>query len=118
MTEESFVVELGGRRWALPHLPFRIIKSVQPELLRVYAETTEAGAATLTESQIDGLATAAWRAITHVDPKLSYEDFVALPFSIADLFAALPAVAQAAGLRVQAATAEASPDAGKSISTP
>jgi hypothetical protein len=116
MTEDAFVVELAGRRWALPHLPFRIIKSVQPALLKVYSETAELGATSLAESQIDGLAAAAWRAIAHVDTALSYEDFLALPFSIADLFAALPAVAQAAGLRVQAATAEASPDVGKSIS--
>lgn len=116
--DEAFAVELAGRRWALPHLPFRIIKSVQPALLKVYSETAELGASTLAESQIDELAAAAWRAISHVDPALSYEDFLALPFSIADLFVALPAVAQAAGLRIQAATAEASPEMGKSISTP
>ena len=112
MTDETFVVALAGRRWVLPHLPFRVIKSVQPALLRVYSETAELGAASLAESQIDGLAAAAWRAIAHVDPSLSYEDFLTLPFSIADLFAALPAVAQAAGLRIQA-TSEASPEAGK-----
>ena len=118
MTDETFIAELAGRRWALPHLPFRIIKSVQPALLRVYSETAELGAATLAESQIDGLAVAAWQAIAYVDPALSYEDFLALPFSVTDLFAALPAVAQAAGLRTQMATAEASPEPGKSISTP
>lgn len=118
MTDEAFVIILAGRRWALPHLPFRIIKSVQPALLKVYSETAELGAASLAEAQIDGLAAAAWRAIVHVDPNLSYEEFLALPFSISDLFAALPAVAQAAGLRIQLATAEASPEAGKSISTP
>jgi hypothetical protein len=97
----------------LPHLPFRIIKSIQPALLKVYAETAEQGAVSLAESQIDGLAAAAWRAIAHVDPDLSFDDFLALPFSLADLFAILPAVAQAAGLRIQMATAEASPEAGK-----
>jgi hypothetical protein len=118
MTDDTFVVILAGRCWALPHLPFRVIKSVQPALLKVYSETAELGAASLSEAQIDGLATAAWRAIAHIDPNLSYEEFLALPFSISDLFAALPAVAQAAGLRIQMATAEASPEAGKSISTP
>jgi len=117
VTDDTFVIELAGRRWALPHLPFRIIKSVQPALLKVYSETAELGAATLAESQIDGLAAAAWRAIAYAEPSLTYEDFLALPFSIADLFAALPAVAQAAGLRIQA-TVEASPGVGKSISTP
>jgi len=118
MTDESFIVELAGRRWALPHLPFRIIKSIQPALLKVYSETAALGAASLAESQIDDLAAAAWRAIAYVDATLSYEDFLTLRFSIADLFAALPAVAQAAGLRIQMATAEASPEGGKSISTP
>lgn len=118
MTDETFVVELAGRQWILPHLPFRIVKSVQPVLLKVYSETAELGAGVLTETQIDDLAAATWRAIAHVDPTLSYEDLLALRFSIADLFAALPAVAQAAGLRINVATAEASPGTGKSISTP
>ena len=34
MTEQTFVVELAGRRWALPHLPFRIIKAIQPALFQ------------------------------------------------------------------------------------
>ena len=113
MTDESFIVALAGRRWALPHLPFRIIKSIQPALLRVYSETADLGAGALAEAQIDALAASAWQAVAHVDPDLSYEDFLSLPFSLTDLFAALPAVAQAAGLRTQAATSEASPDAGK-----
>ncbi len=117
MTDETFIIALAGRRWALPHLPFRIIKSIQPALLKVYSETAEQGAVSLAEVQIDGLAAAAWRAISHVDPTLSYEEFLALPFSLSDLFSILPAVAQAAGLRIQMATAEASPEAGKLIST-
>ena len=118
MTDDSFIVELAGRRWSLPHLPFRVIKSIQPALFQVYSETSQLGAAALAESQIDSLAAATWRAISYVDPALNFEDFLALPFSIADLFAALPAVAQAAGLRIQTATAEASPETGKSTSTP
>ena len=116
MSEEPFLVELGGRSWALPHLPFRIVKAIQPILFKVYAEANRQE--TLSEAQIDDLARAAWRAAAHVDAALSYEDFVNLPFSLADLFAALPAVAQAAGLRPQSATAEASPQPGKSTSTP
>lgn len=117
MTEEAFVIELAGRRWTLPHLPFRIIKAIQPALFQVYSETAQMGAPPLTEAQIDNLAGAAWRAIAYVDPSLAFDDFLSLPFTVADLFVILPMVAQAAGLRVQLATTEASPEMGKSIST-
>lgn len=115
MSEETFAVELAGRRWALPHLPFRLIKAIQPALFKAYAD---AGEGALSEAQIDNLAQCAWRAIAHVEPAVTLEEFLSLSFSVADLFAALPAVAQAAGLRPQAATPEASPSSGKSISTP
>jgi hypothetical protein len=117
VTEESFVIELAGRRWALPHLPFRVIKSVQPALFKAYSEAAQIGDAALAEEQIDSLATATWRAVSHVDSALSYDEFLTLPFTVADLLAALPAVAEAAGLRAQTATSEASPEMGKSIST-
>ena len=29
MSEEAFAVSLGGRRWAVPHLPFRAVKAIQ-----------------------------------------------------------------------------------------
>ena len=115
MSDDTFVVELAGRRWALPHLPFRLIKSIQPALFKAYADAGEGG---LDEAQIDNLAQAAWRALAHVEPSLTFDDFMALPFSVNDLFAALPAVAQAAGLTAQTATQEASPPSGKSITTP
>jgi hypothetical protein len=118
MTEETFAVELAGRRWALPHLPFRVVKSIQPALFKVYDDAARSGPAALAEAQIDNLAAAAWRALAYVDSSLTLDDFLALPFSLADLFAALPAIARAAGLQVQTATAEASPETGKSISTP
>lgn len=114
MSDETFAVELAGRRWELPHLPFRLIKTIQPALFKAYAD---AGEGALTEGQIDNLAQAAWRAISHAEPTLSFEEFLALPFSVGDLFAALPAVAQASGLRPQTATQEASPPSGKSTST-
>lgn len=117
MTDEPFAVELAGRRWELPHLPFRIVKSIQPALFKAYSDAAQTGNSALAESQIDALAGAAWRAIAHVDPTLSLDDFLSLPFSVADLLAALPAVAQAAGLGTHAATAEASPEAGKSTSS-
>ena len=113
MTEHDFVVELAGRRWSLPHLPFRVIKTIQPLLFKVYEDASHSEASALSEAQIENLAAAAWRAIVHVDPMLTFEDFISLPFSVADLLATLPAVAQSAGLRAQLATQEASPGMGK-----
>jgi hypothetical protein len=113
VTEDGFVVELAGRRWTLPHLPFRIIKSVQPALFKAYSDAAQAGNAALAEEQIDALASATWRAVSYIDPGLTFDEFLALPFTVADLLAALPAVAEAAGLRAQTATPEASPDTGK-----
>jgi hypothetical protein len=125
VSEETFAIALAGRRWALPHLPFRAIKAIQPALFQVYAEAgganlSTASVARLGEAQFDRLAEATWRAIAVVDPTLSYEAFLDLPFSVGELIQAFPALAKAAGLRAgetSDATREASPQAGKSIST-
>ena len=124
MSEETFPVSLAGRRWALPPLPFRAIKAIQPLLFQVYGDAggealTAQSVAALGEAQIERLAQATWRAVSQVDPALTYDDFIDLPFSVGDLILAFPSVAQAAGLRAKTsdATPEASPAAGKSIST-
>ena len=130
MSEETFTIALAGRRWALPHLPFRAIKAIQPALFQVYAEAggaelSNASVARLGEAQFDRLAAATWRAIAYVDPALGYDAFLDLPFSVGELIQAFPALAKAAGLRAgqadgadtSAATREASPPMGKSIST-
>ncbi len=125
MSEETFTIALARRRWALPHLPFRAIKAIQPALFQVYAEAggadiTSASVARLGEAQFDLLAEATWRAIAFVDPALSYEDFLDLPFSVGELIQAFPALAKAAGLRAAErpdATPEASSRMGKSTST-
>ncbi len=124
MSEETFVIALGGRSWTLPHLPFRAIKAIQPALFQIYADaggdaTTSASVARLGEPQFDRLAQATWRAIAVVDPSLGFEDFLDLKFSVGELIQALPALAKAAGLRASAqqATQEASPPQGKSTST-
>jgi hypothetical protein len=135
MSDGEFVVALAGRQWALPHLPFRAIKAIQPILFDVY---TQAGAAAvsaesvgaLNEAQLDRLAEAIWRAIAHVEPALSFEAFLALPFSVGDLIQTFPAVAGAVGLRGDKPNArpdrgpgsvtvvEAPAQMGKSTSTP
>jgi hypothetical protein len=120
VSEETFPISLAGRLWALPHLPFRAIKAIQPALFQVYAQAggeaiTTQSVAALDEGQIERLAEATWRAIAQVDPALSYDDFLNLPFSVGDLIQAFPSVAKAAGLRARApdATPEASPTPGK-----
>ena len=124
MSEEMFVVELAGRRWELPHLPFRAIKSIQPALFQIYndaggPEMTTRSVAALGEVEIERLARATWQAIAHVDPHLSFDEFMEMAFSVSDLLTAFPSVAKAAGLRprIEAATPEASPETGKSHST-
>ena len=125
MSDETFEVALAGRSWALPHLPFRAIKAIQPALFAVYAdaggaEMSAASVARLGEAQFDRLAEATWRAIAAVEPALSYAEFLDLPFSVGELIQAFPAVAKAAGLRAAAAadaTREASPETGKLTST-
>lgn len=125
MSEETFAVALGGRLWALPHLPFRAIKKIQPILFQLYAElggaeTSAAGLARFTEAQLDRLAEAAYLAIAVVDKELSREAFFDLPFSVGELMLAFPAIARAAGLRPVApeqAAAEAPRPFGEPIST-
>lgn len=125
MPDETFALTLAGRSWALPHLPFRAVKAIQPALFAVYAdaggaEMSASSVAQLGESQFDRLAEATWRAIAVVEPALSYADFLDLPFSVGELIQAFPAVAKAAGLRAAAAneaTQEASHPTGKSTST-
>lgn len=104
MSEETFIVTLGGRRWALPHLPFRAIRKIQPALFRTYVELggdaiSPASVAQLDEAQLDRLAEATYQAIAHVDPDLSREAFLDLPFSVGELMQAFPSLARAAGLR-------------------
>ncbi len=125
MSEETFTVALGGRAWALPHLPFRAIKKIQPLLFQLYAELGGAeaspqGLARFTEAQLDRLAEAAYLAVAAVDKELSREAFFDLPFSVGELMLAFPAIARAAGLSPVApeqAAAEAPRPLGEPIST-
>jgi len=132
VSEEAFAISLGGKIWSVPHLPFRAIKAIQPTLFDVYLAAGGSGmsgesVARLNEAQLDRLAEATWRAVSFVEPELSFADFLDLPFSVGELIQAFPSVAKAAGLRPGriedhaqrvGATLEASRDPGKLISTP
>ena len=128
MSEETFAVALGGRRWALPHLPFRAIKKIQPALFQIYsdlggADISPGHIARLGEAQIDRLAEAAYLAIAEVDAALTREAFLELSFSVGELMQAFPSIARAVGLRpikptpADEAAQEAPHPAGESIST-
>jgi hypothetical protein len=124
LSDENFEVTLGGKRWSIPHLPFRAIKAIQPALFDIYvaaggSSMSSESVARLGETELDRLAEATWRAISFVDPGLAFADFLELRFSVGELIEAFPAVAKAAGLRpASEATREASQPAGKSVSTP
>ncbi len=127
MSEETFIVALGGRKWALPHLPFRAIKKIHPILFQLYAElgggeASPPSLARFAEAQLDRLAEAAYLAVAVVDNEISREAFLDLPFSVGELMLAFPAIARAAGLRTVTsaspeATAEAARPLGELIST-
>ncbi len=124
MSDETFPVALGGRAWALPHLPFRAIKAIQPALYDIYVAAggpamSSDSVARLGEKELERLAGAVWRALAHVEPALSFADFLELPFSVGDLIQAFPSVAKAAGLRPRSeGKAEATPNLGKLTTTP
>ena len=124
MSDETFELALGGRKWALPHLPFRAIKAIQPALFDIYIAAggpamSSESVARLGEAELDRLAEATWRAVSFVEPTLSYPEFLELRFSVGELIQVFPAVAKAAGLRsASEPVREASNPVGKSISTP
>ena len=132
MSEEAFAISLGGKTWSVPHLPFRAIKAIQPALFEIYlaaggSSMSGESVARLNETQLDRLAEATWRAVSYVEPELSFTKFLDLAFSVGELIQAFPSVARAVGLQPgktddQAspapATQEGSQDLGKSISTP
>jgi hypothetical protein len=120
VSEETFTIALGGRRWAAPHLPFRAIKKIQPALFQLYLDLGGMDAsretfARLSESQLDRLAEAVYEAVAVVDKEMSREQFFDLPFSVSELMQAFPSVARAAGLRPAQA---GSPDAASEAPQP
>lgn len=106
MSDETFPITLGGRTWALEHLPFRVLKKAQPKLLLRGNALYEGGGngvlLRLDEEALDDLAETAFLAVSVVDPSLTREAFLELRFTSADLLAALPNVMKACGLAVGA----------------
>jgi hypothetical protein len=102
---ETFPVELGGKKWEIPHLPFRVGKRLQPlfaaETSKLFGDANAARAvAMLDERTIDALAGGVYEALHEVDRSLSKEAFYELTFSSGDLVAALPSVLSACGMKI------------------
>jgi hypothetical protein len=112
MSDETFPVTLAGKTWALPHLPFRLVKKIQPTLFHIYREAGGDGislttVALLTEEHYDALADAMWTAVNFVDPAMSRDAFFDLPFSVGELLVGFPSLARSAGLRATPVATEA-----------
>ena len=115
-------VTLGGKTWALAPLPWRVVKSVQPKLLDLWATLAGLGAANVIkigEADLDRLADCVYAATQHAaeGDELSREQFDDLPITAKEMVSAVPAVAIALGLR-EAASKEEADSAGKASTGP
>jgi hypothetical protein len=113
MSQETFPLTLGGRRWELPHFRWGVIRKLQPRLLRfsaAFAGLDDASAnRRLDEAALEELTGILALAIREIDPNVETDTLDQLPIRPAELFQALPAVMQACGL-VLATAAEGAPD--------
>lgn len=93
-------IDLAGRTWTLPPLPWRIVREIQPAIGTFFTLAGESGANTLrlTTAELDALAGVVFTAAAHVDRTLTRESFDDLAFSPLDVVRAIPAVARACGL--------------------
>ena len=110
-------VTLGGRTWDLAPLPWRVVKSLQPKLLGLWATLAELGSANVIkigEADLDRLADCVYAATQHAaeGDKLTRQEFDELPITAREMVSAVPAVAVALGLR-EAASKEEADSAGK-----
>ena len=105
MSDQTFRVELGGCHWDLPHLPFRLVKQIQPAVAAISRQFPTAldaqrALVNLDEAALDAIAGVVFAAISHVDAAHSKDDFYELPFASGDLVAALPSVLSACGMKI------------------
>jgi hypothetical protein len=105
-------VRLGGRDWAIAPLSLRQILAIAdfvPKLSGI-------GADNLSGERLTPLAEVLWHALRRAHPRLTRDEFLDLPITIAELVAALPVVIeQAGGRRVDAVDAAASNGGGPPV---
>ena len=113
-------VTLGGKTWDLAPLPWRVVKSVQPKLLDLWATLAGLGADNVIrvgEADLDKLSDCVLAAVSYVDPTMTRGEFDELPITAREMVSAVPAVAIALGLR-EAASKEEADSAGKASTGP
>jgi hypothetical protein len=102
VSDEFFEVALGGRVWALPPLPFRLIRRLQPRLLRIVALFADAGpedvGIRLDEKTIEEMLGVTAQALAYVDPSVTSDTLDDMVFTTAALVAAQAQVMAACGL--------------------
>jgi hypothetical protein len=91
---DGIAVTLGGRSWVMADLAPRQFRKVVPAMLALAGLKRPED---LDEGRIERLIDALYWALTRNYPELSREEFLDLPIRLGELFAAVPALAQAAG---------------------
>src|SRR6185437_509529 len=92
---EGAAVALAGRDWVMADLAPRQFRKVIPAIIALAAVKRPEE---LDEAGIDRLLDALYYALTRNYPDLTREEFLDLPIKVAELVAALPALAKAAGI--------------------
>ncbi len=104
MAEETFEIALGGRRWTLSRLPWRISHRVLPRALaqaRALADGDEAAVLQrLDQHPLEEQVEIVALALQSVDPDATVEALGELHFSVADLAGALVQTMRACGLEI------------------
>ena len=88
-------VTLAGRAWVMADLAPRQFRKVIPAVLSLSSLRAPEH---LDEGKMDHLLDALYYALTRNYPDLTREEFLDLPIKVTELFAALPALAVAAGI--------------------
>ena len=109
MIDGHFAFELGGKKWSVPPLPWRVVKRIEPSMIALYREAQQAEANfEFKEGFLDKLAGLVFTVIECADtkdgdPPPTREAFEELAFHSRDLLGLLPTVGQACGLQKQKA---------------
>jgi hypothetical protein len=109
-------VRLGGREWTVAPLSLRQILSIAdfvPKLSGISADS-------LSGERLMPLAEVLWHGLRRAHPRLTHDEFLDLPITVAELVAAIPVVIeQAGGRRAEildvATSADGGPAAGETM---
>lgn len=113
--EHVFPVELGGRHWDLPRLPWRIVRKVQPGIARQSEALVDGDTASILR-RLDAAMLAEQThlvllALQVAEPELTLDQLDELPITLEQLAIAQIAVLSACGLEVMPAAPAPAPAA-------